>query len=83
MMLPRSFSSSVTWMDDREAEKWKQYYIDNEVVTAGSYVWPKLAEFYTKVKEAFAFEDKREDSVRKLETLRQGNRNAEEMTNKF
>ena len=73
----------LSYIDNREAEKWKQYYINNEVVTAGSYVWPKLAEFYAKVKEAFAFEDKREDSVRKLETLRQGNRNAKEMTNKL
>ena len=39
--------------------------------------------FYIKVKEAFAFEDEKEESVRKLETLRQGNRNTEEMTNKF
>ena len=73
----------LSYMDDREAEKWKQYFINNKVITAGSYVWPKLAEFYAKVKEAFAFEDEKEDSVRKLETLRQGNRNAEEMTNKF
>ena len=72
-----------SYMDYGEAEKWKQYFIDNKVITAGSYVWPKLAEFYTKVKEAFAFEDEKEDSVRKLETLRQGNRNAKEMTNKF
>ena len=53
------------------------------MITAGSYVWPKLANFYTKLREAFAFEDKKEDSVRKLETLKQGNRNAEELTNEF
>ena len=70
-------------MDDGEAEKWKQYYIDNEVITAGSYIWPKLADFYTKLREAFAFEDEKEDSVRKLETLKQGNRNTEELTNEF
>ena len=73
----------LSYMDDGEAEKWKQYFIDNEVITAGSYIWPKLANFYTKVKEAFAFKDEKEDSVRKLETLKQGNRNAKEMTNKF
>ena len=73
----------LSYMDDGEAEKWKQYFIDNEVITAGSYVWPKLSKFYAKVKEAFAFEDEKEDSVRKLETLRQGNRNAKELTNKF
>ena len=73
----------LSYIDDREAEKWKQYYIDNEVVTTGSYIWPKVADFFTKVKEAFAFEDEKEDSVRKLETLRQGNRNAKEMTNEF
>ena len=73
----------LSYIDDGEAEKWKQYFINNEVITAGSYIWPKLANFYTKVKEAFAFEDKKENSVRKLETLKQGNRNAEEMTNKF
>ena len=70
-------------MDNGEAEKWKQYYIDNEVYATGEYVWPKASDFYIKVKEAFAFEDKKEESVRKLETLRQGNRNAKEMTNEF
>ena len=49
----------LSYMDDGEAEKWKQYYINNEVITAGSYIWPKLAEFYAKVKEAFAFEDEK------------------------
>ena len=73
----------LSYIDDGEAEKWKQYYIDNEVITAGSYIWPKLANFYTKLREAFAFEDEKEDSVRKLETLRQGNRNTEELTNEF
>ena len=73
----------LSYMDDGEAEKWKQYYIDNEVITAGSYIWPKLADFYTKLREAFAFKDKKEDSVRKLETLKQGNRNTEELTNEF
>ena len=53
------------------------------MITAGSYVWPKLANFYTKLREAFAFKDEKEDSVRKLETLKQGNRNTEELTNEF
>ena len=70
-------------MDDGEAEKWKQYYIDNEVITAGSYIWPKLADFYAKLREAFTFENEKEDSVRKLENLKQGNRNAKELTNEF
>ena len=39
--------------------------------------------FYTKLREAFAFKDEKEDSVRKLETPKQGNRNAKELTNKF
>ena len=73
----------LSYMDDREAKKWKQYYIDNKVITAGSYIWPKLADFYTKLREAFAFKDEKEDSVRKLETLKQGNRNAKELTNEF
>ena len=73
----------LSYMDNGEVEKWKQYYIDNEVYATGEYVWPKASDFYVKVKEAFAFEDEKEESVRKLETLRQGNRNAEEMTNKF
>ena len=70
----------LSYMNDGEAEK---YYIDNEVITAGSYIWPKFADFYTKLIEAFVFEDKKEDSVRKLETLKQSNRNAEELTNEF
>ena len=73
----------LSYMDDGEAEKWKQYYIDNKVITTRSYIWPKLANFYTKLREAFAFEDEKEDSVRKLETLKQGNRNTKELTNEF
>ena len=73
----------LSYMDDGEAEKWKQYYIDNDIYTTCEYVWPKVSDFYTKVKEAFTFEDEKEDSVRKLKTLKQGNRNTEEMTNEF
>ena len=73
----------LSYMDDGEAKKWKQYYIDNKVITTRSYIWPKLANFYTKLREAFTFEDKKEDSVRELETLKQGNRNTEELTNEF
>ena len=73
----------LSYVDNREAEKWKQYYIDHEIYATGEYVWPKASDFYIKVKEAFAFEDEKEESVRKLETLKQGNRNAKEMTNEF
>ena len=73
----------LSYVDDGEAKKWKQYYINNKVITARSYIWPKSANFYTKLREAFAFEDKKEDSVRKLETLKQGNRNTKELTNEF
>ena len=73
----------LNYMDDGEAEKWKQYYIDNKVYATGEYVWPKASDFYIKVKEAFTFKDEKEESVRKLETLKQGNRNTEEMINEF
>ena len=73
----------LSYIDDGEAEKWKEFYIDNEVLTAGTYAWLKTTDFFTKVKETFAFEDEKEDSVRKLETLKQSNQNAEEMTNEF
>ena len=59
----------LSYMNDGEAEKWKQYYIDNEVYATGEYIWPKASDFYVKVKEAFTFEDEKEESVRKLETL--------------
>ena len=73
----------LSYINDGEAKKWKQYYIDNKVITARIYIWPKLADFYTKLREAFAFKDEKEDSVRKLETLKQSNWNAEELTNEF
>ena len=53
----------LSYMDDGEVEKWKQYYIDNKVYTTGEYVWPKASDFYIKVKEAFAFKDEKEESV--------------------
>ena len=46
----------LSYMDGGEAEKWKQYFINNEVITAGSYVWPKLANFYTKVKKSLCLQ---------------------------
>ena len=36
----------LSYMDNGEAEKWKQYYIDNKVITAGAYIWLKVADFF-------------------------------------
>ena len=80
MILPRS---SATWMMERQRNGSNTTSTMKSSQLGHTYVWPKVTDFSAKVKEAFAFEDKKEDSVRKLETLKQGNRNAKEMTNEF
>jgi hypothetical protein len=49
----------------------------------GSYTWPTKAEFLTAFKAAFLNEDEKEESIRKLDNINQGNRTAEEYVNEF
>ena len=49
----------------------------------GSYTWLTKAVFLTAFKAAFLNEDEKEESIRKLDHISQGNRTAEEYVNEF
>ena len=71
-------------MSEGEAQRWKKNYIKMMIKQAdGSYTWPTKAMFLTAFKATFLNEDKKEESIWKLNHISQGNRTAEEYVNEF
>jgi len=74
----------LLYMSEGEALRWRKNYIETIVKQAdGSYTWPTKAVFLTTFKAAFLNEDEKEESIRKLDNITQGNRTAEEYVNEF
>lgn len=74
----------LSYMSDGEALRWRRNYIETKVRQAdGSYTWPTKAVFLGAFKAAFLNEDEKEESIRKLDNINQGNRTAEEYVNEF
>jgi len=74
----------LSYMSEGEALRWRKNYIETVVKQAdGSYTWPTKAVFLTAFKAAFLNEDEKEESIRKLDNITQGNRTAEEYVNEF
>ena len=74
----------LSYMSKGEALRWRKNYIETVVKQAdGSYTWPTKAVFLTAFKAAFLNEDEKEESIRKLDNITQGNRTAEEYVNEF
>ena len=71
-------------MNDREALHWRKNYIEMTVrQNDGTYQWPTKEVFLKAFKAAFLNEDKKEESIRKLNNIYQGNKTAEEYVNEF
>jgi len=74
----------LSYMSEGEALRWRKNYIETVVKQAdGSYTWPTKAVFLTAFKATFLNEDEKEESIRKLDNITQGNRTAEEYVNEF
>jgi len=74
----------LSYIDGGEAESWKEFYINTNIKQAdGSYKWPKIKDLIDNLWANFTKEDKVEESLRKLETMKQGNQTAEEVINEF
>jgi len=74
----------LSYMSEGEAQRWKKDYIQTTIKQADeSYVWPTKADFLKAFKAAFLNEDEKEESIRKLDNISQGNRTAEEYVNEF
>jgi len=68
----------LSYMSKGEALRWRKNYIETVVKQAdGSYTWPTKAVFLTAFKAAFLNKDEKEESIRKLDNITQGNRTAE------
>jgi hypothetical protein len=65
-----------------EAESWKEHYY-NTVVTPipGTFTWEAPADLIANLRQNFAREDDVEESLRKLEAMKQGSKTAEEVVN--
>ena len=71
-------------MNDGEALCWRKNYIETQVKQAnGSYTLPTKAVFLNAFKAAFLNEDEKEESIRKLDNINQGNKTAKEYVNEF
>jgi len=74
----------LSYMSEGEALQWRKNYIETVVKQAdGSYTWPTKAVFLTAFKATLLNEDEKEESIRKLDNITQGNRTAEEYVNEF
>jgi hypothetical protein len=74
----------LSYMNDGEAANWKEYYLDTlEDPNTGMPNFPTLVMFLVDVIKAFRAADWVQDTVNKLETLRQGKKTAEELNIKF
>jgi hypothetical protein len=64
----------LSYMSGGEALRWRKNYMETEIKGAnGAYVWPTKADFLETFKTAFLNEDKKEESIRKLDNINQGN----------
>jgi hypothetical protein len=73
----------LSYIDGGEADSWKEYYIKTLIDKDGNVTWPKMGELTSNLRENFTKEDQVEESLRKLETMRQNGRTAEEVVNEF
>jgi hypothetical protein len=68
-------------MNDGEAVNWKEYYLETpEDPNTG---FPNLVTFLADVQKAFRAADQVQDTVNRLETLKQGKKTAEELNMEF
>ena len=71
-------------MNEGEALCWRKNYIETTVKQAdGTYKWPTQEAFLKDFKAAFLNEDEKEESIRRLDNISQGNKTAEEYVNEF
>jgi len=74
----------LSYINGGKAKSWKEFYIDNNIKQADdSWVWPKHEDLIKNLWENYAKEDKVEEFLRKLKTMKQGERTAEEVVNEF
>ena len=74
----------LSYMNEGEALHWRKNYIETTVrQNDGTYQWPTKEVFLKALRAAFLNEDEKEESIRKLDHISQGNKTAKEYVNEF
>jgi hypothetical protein len=74
----------LSYMNDGKAANCKEYYLDTlEDPNTGMLNFPTLVTFLADVQNAFRAADQVQDTVNRLETLRQGKKTVEELNMEF
>ena len=74
----------LSYMNKGEALRWRKNYIETTVKQNDrTYQWPTKEVFLKAFKAAFLNEDEKEESIRRLDNIYQGNKTAEEYINEF
>ena len=72
----------LSYIGGGEAESWKEHYYNTVIHrTPGTLTWQDPEDLATNLRQNFAREDDVEESLRKLESMRQGSKTAEEIIN--
>ena len=73
----------LSYIDGGEADSWKEHYMNQIIQADGKFIWPSPDDLAKNLRQNFTREDEVEESLRRLETMKQGGRTAEEVVNKF
>jgi len=73
----------LTFMNEKEAKRWKENYLLNIMDAAGDIVFPTLAVFMKKLETDFKTANKERDAAHQIAILRQGKKTAEETITEF
>ena len=73
----------LTFMNEKEAKRWKENYLLSIINTNGDIVFPTAAEFQKKLEKDFKPVNKERDAAHQIAILRQGKKTAEETITEF
>jgi hypothetical protein len=73
----------LSFMNDKEALKWKQTYYDSIINPEGEYKYPTIVEFFKKVQDDFQPVNEVHEAIHKIAMLKQGKKTAEEILVEF
>src|SRR5258708_477857 len=73
----------LSYINGGEADSWKEFFITSLTDDDSEINWLTVKELTDNLRENFAKEDQVEESLRKLKTMKQNGRTAEEVVNEF
>ena len=62
----------LSYIDGGEADSWKEHYMNQIIQADGKFIWPSPDDLAKNLRQNFTREDEVEESLRRLETMKQG-----------